>query len=251
MTLEQDATIDRTDRLVDEVVRSYVAVWNEGDPEERRRRIRQLWAAEGTSCYRLLDARGHEAIEQRVAGSWAKWLSDGKYRFRAVQHQCNHSAVRCEWEMVQVASGEAEAGGLSFLLLDEDGRIRNDYQFNPSANDAEELVRRYITVLNTADETGRFRLVERLWAPDARLMSREVVCKGRAQIAAWMTRLHERAAQAGVHFSAGGRSQRHHQVARTSWRLEAGAGDTLAASDLLIFDHLGRIQFDYQFDDPT
>jgi hypothetical protein len=58
----------------------YVAVSNEADVDERRRRIRGAWAPDGTTCYRLLDAHGYEAIEARVAGCWDKWLREGKYR---------------------------------------------------------------------------------------------------------------------------------------------------------------------------
>jgi hypothetical protein len=48
---------------------AYVAVWNESDAETRRRRIAAVWAPDGTTCYRLLDAHGYEQIESRVAGS--------------------------------------------------------------------------------------------------------------------------------------------------------------------------------------
>ena len=42
---------------VDRVVENYVAVWNESDADERRRRIRAVWTANGSTCFRLLDAQ--------------------------------------------------------------------------------------------------------------------------------------------------------------------------------------------------
>src|ERR1700688_4329275 len=61
----RDLTMD-----AQELVERYVAVWNEADPAVRRDRIRSLWAPDGTTCHRLLEARGHAAIEARVTGSW-------------------------------------------------------------------------------------------------------------------------------------------------------------------------------------
>lgn len=57
---------------VPDVVANYMAVWNENDPQERRRRIRAVWAPNGVTLNRSLDARGYEAIEARVIGSWEK-----------------------------------------------------------------------------------------------------------------------------------------------------------------------------------
>jgi hypothetical protein len=78
-----DLAGERMDNLSG-LIDAYVAVWNEADAETRRRRIAAVWAPDGTTCYRLLDARGHEQIEARVAGSWDRWVRDGKFIFRAV-----------------------------------------------------------------------------------------------------------------------------------------------------------------------
>src|SRR5215472_8535451 len=93
--------MDRVDR--------YVAVWNEPSADERRKRIRSLWARNGTTCYRLLDARGYEAIEARVTGSWDKWLRKGKYTFRPKNVVCHHGVIKFDWVMVTVPDGDVEA----------------------------------------------------------------------------------------------------------------------------------------------
>ena len=64
-----------------DLVDRYVAVWNEPNADERRKRIRSLWAPDGTTCYRLLDAHGYEAIEARVTSSWDKFPDKRIYFF--------------------------------------------------------------------------------------------------------------------------------------------------------------------------
>jgi len=123
-----------------DIVNRYVSVWNEPDACERRRRIRSLWAADGTTCHRPLDAHGYEAIEARVTAFWGKWLRDGKYIFRPKPDVvCHHGVVKVNWEMVTVPDGKLQATGLSFLALNSREQIQHDYQFNPTATDAEEF----------------------------------------------------------------------------------------------------------------
>src|SRR5260370_5782199 len=81
------------------IVDSYVAVWNEGAPATRRQRIREVWALDGTTCYRLMDARGYDAIEQRVVGSWEKWLSEGKHVFRPKSFAVHHNIIKLDFVM--------------------------------------------------------------------------------------------------------------------------------------------------------
>jgi hypothetical protein len=153
------------------IVDSYVAVWNEGDPAKRRQRICEVWAPDGTTCYRLMDARGYDAIEQRVVGSWEKWLSEGKHVFRPKSFAVHHNVIKLDFIMVRLPGEEAEANGLCFLLLDWDGRIEHDYQFNPSANDASDLAERYVALLNEDNAMARRSQIGELWSPDGRFAS--------------------------------------------------------------------------------
>ena len=153
------------------IVDEYVAVWNEPDPQTRRRRIRSVWAPDGTTCYRLMDARGAEAIEVRVAQSWDKWLKESKYVFRPQHFVCHHDAIKLQFVLVKAAGGAVEANGVCYLLLNPDGRIRHDYQFNPSANEPNALIDRYLAALNEPDPGVRRERAAELWAPDARRLS--------------------------------------------------------------------------------
>src|SRR5215469_10485236 len=169
--LNQTLDIDPMDRLprktamkdIGSIVDNYVAVWNEGDPAKRRLRIREVWAADGTTCYRLMDARGYDAIERRVVGSWEKWLGEGKHVFRPKSFDAHHNIIKLEFIMVSLPGEDVEANGLCFLLLDQDGRIEHDYQFNPSANNAGQLAERYIALLNEDNPTARRSQINELW----------------------------------------------------------------------------------------
>ena len=241
-------------RTVEALVENYVAVWNESNAEERRRRIRDVWAANGATCFRLLDAHGYEEIEGRVRSSWEKWGQEGKYAFRPKRISWHHNVVMFDFVAVAVAEGDRiEGSGLSFLILDSDGRIQDDFQFNPTANDSNELAGRYFAALNEADPQVRHRRILELWAPDGTIVSEKSVRQGHEEVESEATQLHEAYAAKGLVVLPGKRFQRHHNVARLSWevRLKDSATVTAAGSDLLVLDDRGRIFFDYQFAVPV
>jgi hypothetical protein len=227
------------------IVNDYVAVWNEADAAQRRRRIRSVWLPDGTTCFRLLDAHGYDAIEQRVTGSWEKWLSEAKYVFRPKGFAHHHDAIKLEFVMVRLPGGEVEANGLSFLLLDAEGKIRHDYQFNPSANDATELTDRYVTILSEPDSNIRRRRIEELWAPACRFASETASRSGLNDIASEFEQFH---GSGGRAFSSANLSQAHHNLAWIKWQMRSADGETIdARTDLLILDDDERIRVDYQF----
>lgn len=233
---------------ISQLITNYVAVWNEPEAGERRRRIRSVWAPDGTTCYRLLDARGYDAIEARVAGSWDKWLREGKHIFRPKGTISHHDAVKFEFAMTTMPACEVVANGLCFLLLDPDGRIKHDYQFNPSANELNELADRYLMMWNEPDPMIRRRQIRELWAHDGVLISDASVSKGPAAIEARATGMRKAHAAKGLRFASANSTQAHHGLIKFSWKL-AGPDDaeTVAWTDLIILDESGRIRFDYQF----
>ena len=108
----------------------YVAVWNETDPDRRRRQIAQLWAPDGLHYVGEREARGYEALERRITGSHDKNVRDGGYRFRAANGaRALRDIVTFDWEMLPSGRDEVVARGLEVLLLDSTGHIRVDYQF--------------------------------------------------------------------------------------------------------------------------
>lgn len=239
-------------RLNDLITR-YVAVWNESDADERRNRVRSVWAIEGATCYRLVDARGYDAIEDRVTGSWEKWLREGKYIFRPKKAICHHDAVKFDFEMVSLPDGKVEASGLTFLILDSDGRIRYDFQFNPTATEAEEFVERYLGVFNAPNADARRSRVTDVWAFDGAYITETSVTNGHSGIEAKASEVHDASCGRGFSFLSANSSHAHHNVVKFKWKLQSkGDGKVaIAGSDLVILDESGRIRFDYQYPEPV
>ena len=125
----------------------YLALWNEPDPERRRRMIAELWTEDGSQILQppqemreiaasaglgmaaTLEARGHAELEARAATSYERWVgSDGLSFRRRDDVDRLHEVVKFHWEAVS-PDGEVTAVGLVFLVLGADGRIRRDYVF--------------------------------------------------------------------------------------------------------------------------
>ena len=74
--------------------------------------------------------------------------------------------------MLATDSGKVEANGLAYLLLDKDGRIVHDYQFNPSAHDAPDLAAKYLACRDETDAARRRTLIAELWAENGVVVPR-------------------------------------------------------------------------------
>jgi hypothetical protein len=130
-----------------ELAERYVALWNEPDPERRRAIIQELWTEDGGQILRppdelreqaaalgffasVLEARGHGALEQRVATAYEEFVApgDGAFRSRGTPVQLG-DVLRFEWEYAPLDGSAATGGGTEFALITPDGRIRTDYQF--------------------------------------------------------------------------------------------------------------------------
>ena len=234
---------------ISDLVANYVAVWNEPDADVRRRMIRSVWAPDGNTCYRLLDAHGYDAIEARVAGSWDKWLREGKYIFQPKSTVYHHSAVKLEFIMVTVPDGDVEANGLSFLILDPDGRIKHDFQFNPTANEASDLVDRYLAMWNESDPIIRRQQIAELWAHVGLLIRDTSVSEGHVAIEAEATKMRNAYVANGLVSSSAKNTHVHHNLVKLKWKATDSRDGAVSAawSDLLMLDENGRIRFDFQF----
>ena len=135
-----------TDIKPAELVSRYVAVWNEPDAEIRRKAIQRLWTEDGAHILQppeeirkaantlgfactALEARGHDALEVRVTRAYEEFVAPGRFTFRARDNADRlTNVVKFNWEMVS-SGGEVAGVGLEILVLDEDGRVKTDYQF--------------------------------------------------------------------------------------------------------------------------
>jgi uncharacterized protein len=108
----------------------YMAVWNEADAEHRAQHIRELWAEDGIQFTRSREIRGHQALLERISSNYETFVKTRGFLFRlSGDVDEHHDAVKLTWEMVPTQGGEAAGAGVIFLLVNDDGRIRLDYQF--------------------------------------------------------------------------------------------------------------------------
>jgi hypothetical protein len=120
----------------------YIALWNEPDPETRRKTVHDLWAQDGqhlllppqqmheqavglgfTSA--ALEARGHDELHARVTRAYEEFVAPGTYVFR-VQEEARQlrDVITFRWEAFHREEGQVTGGGRDFLVLDVAGRIR-------------------------------------------------------------------------------------------------------------------------------
>ena len=124
----------------------YLSLWNEPDPERRRRMIAELWTEDGRHILQppqeireiaarpglaitaILEAQGYEEIEARAASAYEHWVGSEGLSFRGRDDaERLGDVVKFHWEAVK--DGEVFAVGLDFLVLAADGRIERDYTF--------------------------------------------------------------------------------------------------------------------------
>jgi hypothetical protein len=143
---EANASPETRTKAAEELADRYLALWNEPDADRRRRMIAELWtehgrhllqppqeiraiaAQPGIGLTAILEARGYEEIEARVASAYEHWVgSEGlSFRGRGDADQLG-DVVKFHWEAV-TEDGEVFAVGLNVLVL-ADGRIERDYTF--------------------------------------------------------------------------------------------------------------------------
>jgi uncharacterized protein len=125
MTKMRRSPVDDLEQFVD----AYVAMWNEPDPDSRRKIVADLWAPDAVNFTAAFEARGREAIEARVTRAYDTYVGTGSHTFRLARPAAaHHGAVRVDWEMV-TAGGEVASTGTELLMLDCGGLIASDHQF--------------------------------------------------------------------------------------------------------------------------
>jgi hypothetical protein len=144
---EMSASPETRTKAAEELADRYLALWNEPDADRRRRTIGELWTQDarhfvqppkeiraiatqpGIGLTAILEARGHEEIEARVASAYEHWVgSEGlSFRRRDDSEQLG-DVLKFHWEALG-KDGELFAVGLHVLVLAADGRIERDYTF--------------------------------------------------------------------------------------------------------------------------
>ncbi|MFD0856143.1 hypothetical protein ACFQ07_28145 [Actinomadura adrarensis] len=131
---------------LNDLAERYVAVWNEPDPEARRKAVADLWTEDAlmrlappqemrTHATKLgvtpfLEARGHDELELRVVRSYEEFVAPGQNVF-AVRQGARRlgDVVIFEWAMAAKVTAEQLGAGLEVVIVGRDGRIKEDLQF--------------------------------------------------------------------------------------------------------------------------
>ncbi|MEV5721605.1 hypothetical protein AB0L41_47795 [Amycolatopsis mediterranei] len=112
-----------------QIAARYTAVWGEPDAHLRRAAITELWASGGVEFVEGAQFRGHEELDARITHAHAEFVGSGKYTVAHADDATRHGdIVMFTVQLISTADGEIAWAARVFLLLDGNGRIREDCQ---------------------------------------------------------------------------------------------------------------------------
>ena len=112
------------------VVRTYIEMWNETDPERRRRLVAETLTDDARYLDPMMSGDGPDGISEMIGGAQQQ-LPD--HRFALVSGpDAHHDRVRFTWSVAS-AAGESVAVGVDFATTADDGRLRDITGFLESA----------------------------------------------------------------------------------------------------------------------
>lgn len=106
---------------VTETVDTYLAMWNEEDAAARARLIESAWSENGRYVDPVLEAEGHRALSDMVAGVHARFPGHRFARMSGVD--AHHDQVRFGWQLA-APDGTVTVAGLDVGEVADDGRLR-------------------------------------------------------------------------------------------------------------------------------
>ena len=123
--------ITTTTTDVDRIVRRYVAAWSEPDTAARKQAVAELWTPDGVEFVEGAQFRGHGGLVERIAGAYALFVASGEYHVTDDGHVTVHDDVVVFTIQLTCAKGpqvgEVAFAARVFLVLDDGGRILQDY----------------------------------------------------------------------------------------------------------------------------
>ncbi|MGF6886049.1 hypothetical protein ABIA39_000016 [Nocardia sp. GAS34] len=123
--------IESTERTGDEdtaVVARYTAVWNQRDALVRRQGIAELWVDNGVEYVEGARFEGLAELDTRITEAYDEFVGSGKYRVTHADDARRSGDIVSFTIQLVTGTGEIDWAARVFLILDGDGRIREDYQ---------------------------------------------------------------------------------------------------------------------------
>jgi hypothetical protein len=105
------------------IVDTYIAAWNEPDPQRRRDLVARTWTEDGSYLDPLMSGAGPDGIAAMIGGAQEQFPG---HRFElAGAPDAHHDRVRFTWYLRPTAGGDPVAVGIDFAVVAEDGRLRS------------------------------------------------------------------------------------------------------------------------------
>jgi hypothetical protein len=104
-----------------EIVRNYLAVWNETDPTQRAKLIRQVFAPDATYTDPLADVSGHDALSGLVEAVQGQFK--GMVFSTGDPVEAHHNIGRFTWHLGQGGAAEPPVIGFDVITVDDEGKI--------------------------------------------------------------------------------------------------------------------------------
>jgi hypothetical protein len=106
---------------VTSTVDTYLAMWNETDPTRRAALVAQVWTGDGHYADPALEASGHPALADMVAGVQARFPAHRFQRISGVD--IHHDQLRFGWELV-APDGAVVVAGIDVGQFAPDRRLQ-------------------------------------------------------------------------------------------------------------------------------
>lgn len=112
-----------------EIADRYMACWTEQDDEQRHKLVEGLWAQDCQYFNRFFVCTGREQMEFAIGRAHEEYFAKG-FTFRSQNDAYGHHAgMKFGWVMISDETGEVDTFGQDFIILNEEGKILVDYQF--------------------------------------------------------------------------------------------------------------------------
>ena len=125
---------ETTEPMAAEIAEKYLAVWSEPDAAARRAAVAGLWQRDGVE---FVDGgvqfRGHDGLDDRVREAYEQFVAGGGYGVTSAGDAARHGDIVTFTIELTAPGGEVAWAARVFLVLGDDGRIREDYQLTVQA----------------------------------------------------------------------------------------------------------------------
>jgi hypothetical protein len=116
--MRKETHMQTTETLID----TYIAMWNEADPAQRRELVARTVSDDATYIDPLMSGEGVDGIDAMIAGAQQQYPG---HRFTLVgAPDEHHDRVRFSWSIAP-EGGDPIAIGHDFATVDADGRMRS------------------------------------------------------------------------------------------------------------------------------